>query len=170
MEQLKPTYFRLVADQNIASFYPKATFDSTAHNFRLDLRSKAEKDLEVKFGGMFSSRPINTGMVGLRYNLFGSTSARIEANSYFGKYYIAGQAKLRMDLSTASPLYIEPIFTIHRWDYFRSFTTFFDEVRPSFVVNREIWAGINVGMGLGNKGLLRWDAKLVETRIIITRH
>ncbi|HQV53406.1 MAG: patatin-like phospholipase family protein [Flavobacteriales bacterium] len=164
MDQLKPTYFRLVADRNIASFFPKATYDHMANNFRLELKAKAEKDLEVKFGGMFSSRPINTGMVGLRYNLFGSTSARIEANSYFGKYYIAGQAKLRMDLSTASPLYIEPAFTIHRWDYFRSFTTFFDEVRPSFVVNRETWGGINVGMGLGNKGLLRLDAKIVETK------
>ena len=94
---------------------------------------------------MFSSRPINTGMVGLRYNLFGRSSASIEAVSYFGKFYAAGQLKLRAYLSTKAPVYIEPVFTLHRWDYFRSFSTFFDEVKPSFVVMRETWGGANIG-------------------------
>ncbi|MCB0764936.1 MAG: patatin-like phospholipase family protein, partial [Flavobacteriales bacterium] len=164
LDRLKPMYFRLIADRNIALMYPKATYDKAADHFDLDIYVKTEKDLEVSFGGMFSSRPINTGMVGLRYNLFGSTSARLEANSYFGKFYTAGQAKLRADLSTAVPLYLEPVFTLHRWDHFRSFTTFFDEVRPSFVVIREAWGGLNAGMGLGNKGLLRFDAKMAETK------
>ena len=60
----------------------------------LDLHVKQEKDLEVRFGGMFSSRPINTGMVALRYNLFGRSSAHIDANSYFGKFYSAGQLRI----------------------------------------------------------------------------
>ncbi|MBK9515399.1 MAG: hypothetical protein IPO05_17715 [Flavobacteriales bacterium] len=56
--------------------YPKATYRPEAQRFDLDLHVKTEKDLEVRFGGMFSSRPINTGMVGLRYNLFGRSSAQ----------------------------------------------------------------------------------------------
>jgi NTE family protein len=36
-------------------------------------------------------------------------------------------------------------------------------VKPAYIVNRELWAGANVGMGLGNKGLLRLDAKYAET-------
>lgn len=164
LDQLKPAYFRLYADPNIALLYPRATYVPERGNYDLDLLVKPEKDLEVRFGGMFSSRPINTGMVGLRYNLFGRSSAHIEALSYFGKFYSAGQLRMRANLSTAAPLYIEPVFTLHRWDHFRSFSTFFDEVKPSFVVMRETWAGTNVGMGLGNKGLLRFDIKLVETK------
>lgn len=164
LAQLKPAYFRLYADPNIALLYPRATYIPERGNYDLDLLVKPEKDLEVRFGGMFSSRPINTGMVGLRYNLFGRSSAHIEALSYFGKFYSAGQLRMRANLSTATPLYIEPIFTLHRWDHFRSFSTFFDEVKPSFVVMRETWAGANVGMGLGNKGLLRYDIKLVESK------
>ena len=164
MERLKPAYFRLFADGNISLLYPKATYVPERGNYDLELQVKKEKDLEVRFGGMFSSRPINTGMVGLKYNLFGRSSAHVEALSYFGKFYAAGQVRLRANLSTALPLYVEPVFNLHRWDHFRSFATFFDEVRPSFVVIRETWGGVNMGMGLGNKGLLRWDAKAVESK------
>ena len=163
-ENLKSSYFRLFADQNIAHLYPRATYRPDRGNYDLKLQVKPEKDLEVRFGGMFSSRPINTGMAALRLNLFGSASTHLEAMSYFGKFYIAGQVKMRADFSTRVPLYIEPVFNIHRWDHFRGFSTFFDEEKPSFVVIRETWGGMNVGMGMGNKGLLRFDAKLAETK------
>jgi NTE family protein len=162
--ELKKAYFRLYADRNIALLYPKATFDRQRSVFDLDLHVKPEKDLEVRFGGMFSSRPINTGMAGLRYNLFSRTSAYVDALSYFGKFYAAGQLKLRFDLPWRTPIYFEPHFNLHRWDHFRSFSTFFDEVKPSFVVMRETYTGINMGVGLGNKGLLRIDMRAAETK------
>lgn len=163
-ERLKSAYFRLFADHNIAHLYPQATWNPARGDYDLHLLVKPEKDLEVRFGGMFSSRPINTGMAALRYKLFGSASAQLEALSYFGKFYSAGQLKLRTDLSTRLPIYFEPVFNIHRWDHFSGFSTFFDEVRPSFVVIRETWGGLNAGLGLGNKGLLRLDMKLAETK------
>jgi NTE family protein len=61
----------------------------------------------------------------------------VEALSYFGKFYAAGQVNLRAYLSTKAPIYVEPQFNLHRWDYFRSFSTFFDEVKPSFIVTRK---------------------------------
>lgn len=162
--ELKPRYFRLYADYNVAGLHPKATYNKQNGNYDLDLLVKREKDLDVRFGGIFSSRPINTGLVGVRYNIFGRSSARLEALSYFGKFYAAGQAKLRVDLSTRVPIYLEPVFTLQRWDHFSSFTTFFDEVRPSYIVLREGWGGINAGLSVGNKGLLRYDFKYVQSR------
>jgi NTE family protein len=159
---LEPRYFRLYADHAVSGVSPKATFVKERGNFDLDLLVKREKKLHVRFGGMFSSRPINTGMVGLRYSLFGRTSSRVEALSYFGKFYAAGQLKVRSDLSTRRPIYLEPVFTLHRWDYFSSFATFFEEVRPSYIVMRETWGGLNAGMALGNKGLLRADGKYAQ--------
>ncbi len=164
IERLKSAYFRVYADGNISQLYPRATYIPDRGNFDLDVHVKKEKDMEVRFGGMFSSRPINTGMVGLRYNIFGRSSAHLDAVSNFGKFYAAGQVRLRANLSTRLPIYVEPVFTLHRWDHFRSFATFFDEVKPSFVLMRETWAGANVGLGLGNKGLLHFDAKAVETK------
>ena len=159
---LEPRYFRLYADHAVSGLQPRATFVKERGNYDLNILVKREKKLHVRFGGMFSSRPINTGMVGLRYNVFGRTSSRIEALSYFGKFSAAGQLKLRSDLSTRLPIYLEPVFTLHRWDYFSSFATFFEEVRPSYVVLREAWGGVNAGLGLGNKGSLRLDGKYVQ--------
>jgi NTE family protein len=163
-DEWEPIYFRLYADQNISLLYPKATFRRERNNYDLDIHVKQEKELEVRFGGMFSSRPINTGMAALRYNLFGRTSAYAEGLSYFGKFYSAIQVRLRADVSSRLPVFLEPAFTIHRFDHFRSFATFFDEVVPSFVVIKETWGGLGAGMGLGNKGLLKLDLKLAEIR------
>ena len=162
--RLKSAYFRLLADHNIAALHPRADHNKATGRFNMLLTAKKQKDLEVRFGGMFSSRPINTGMVTLRYNLFSRASIYTLANSYFGKYYQSVHVRVRADLATRQPMYLEPAFGLQRWDYFSSFSTFFDEVRPSFVVMKETWGGLNVGMGMGNKGLLRFDAKLAETR------
>ena len=161
---LKARYFRLYADNNVNGLFPLATYNRSKGTFDLEVLVKREKRLEARFGGLFSSRPINTGMIGLRYNFFGRTSSRLEATGYFGKFYTGGQVKLRVDLRSRTPIYLEPAFTLHRWDWFSGFDSFFQEVKPAYIVNRELWAGANVGMGLGNKGLLRLDAKYAETR------
>ena len=162
-QTLKPRYFRLYADNNLSGLFPRATFKKERGDYDLDVIAKRSKRLEVRFGGMYGSRAINSGMLGLRYKFFGRASSRLEATSYFGKFYAAGQVKLRTDLSTRVPIYIEPTFTLHRWDWFSGFATFFDEVKPSYIVMRELWAGANAGMALGNKGLLRLDAKYAQT-------
>lgn len=160
---LKPRYFRLYSDNNVSGLFPQATYQPERGNYDLRILVKREKQLEVRFGGMFSSRPVNTGMVGLRYNFFGRTSSRVEAVGYFGKFYTAGQLKMRMDLAGKRPLYVEPGLTLHRWDWFSGFNNFFQERRPAYIVNSEFWAGANLGMAMGNKGLLRADIKYAQT-------
>ncbi|MBZ0207687.1 MAG: patatin-like phospholipase family protein [Flavobacteriales bacterium] len=163
-EDLKPRYFRLYADNNVGGLFPQATYSPVRGNFDLDLRVKRERRLEVQFGGLVSSRPVNTGMVSARYNIFGRTSSRVEALGYFGKFYTSGQLRWRRDLSSRTPLYVEPLVTLNRWDHFSGFTSFFQEVRPSYIVTRELWGGANIGMALGNKGLLRFDAKYAQSK------
>lgn len=157
--ELKPRYFRLYDDHNVADLFPRATYDRGHGTYDLNILVKREKRLEARFGGLISSRPVNTGMFGLRYKFFGRTSSRVEGLAWFGKFYAAGQLKWRADLSTRVPLYLEPLATIHRWDWFTGFNSFFQEVRPAYIVMREQWMGTNVGMAMGNKGLLRFDAK-----------
>lgn len=161
---LKPRYFRLYADNNVGGLFPKATYVPERGNFDLDLWVKRERPLEVMFGGLISSRPVNTGMISARYNIFGRTSSTLEATGYFGKFYTSGRLRWRTDLSSRQPIYLEPALSLNRWDHFSGFTSFFQEVRPSYIVRRELWGGANVGLGLGNKGLLRFDAKYVQTK------
>ncbi|MGV9011208.1 MAG: patatin-like phospholipase family protein [Flavobacteriales bacterium] len=162
--ELKPRYFRLYQDYNVAGLFPRTSYDPVRGNFDLDVGVKRERQLEVRFGGLLSSRPINTGMLGARYNIFGRTSGRLEGTAYLGKFYNSGQLKWRTDLSSRVPVYIEPAITLNRWDHFSGFTSFFEKVKPSYIINRELWGGANAGMALGTKGLLRLDAKYVANK------
>jgi hypothetical protein len=66
---------------------------------------------------------MNTGMLGLRYNLFARTSSRLEARPTSASSTTAGQVNLR-----AGPQFHESAdlfgaqFSLHRWDHFRSFS------------------------------------------------
>ncbi|MBS1940167.1 MAG: patatin-like phospholipase family protein [Bacteroidetes bacterium] len=163
-DALKPRYFRLYDDNNISGLFPRATYVPERGNFNLDINVVRERRLEVQFGGLFSSRPVNTGMLSVRYHLFGRTSSWLDGSAYFGKFYTSAQLRWRTDLSSRTPLYIEPALTYNRWDHFSGFTSFFDEVKPSYIVRKELWGGANVGMALGTKGLLRFDGKYAQTR------
>jgi NTE family protein len=157
ISQIKPNYFRVFADDKIRSIYPIAQYKANTDHFTLMLDVKKEKDLFLTFGGNFSSRPINTGYVALRYNILKSMSTTLFANSYFGKYYGSVHSHLEFDFVGNVPFSIEPGFTFNRWDYFRNFATFFEEVRPSFVVLNEKYGGVKVKFPAGNKGRLSLD-------------
>ena len=125
----------------------------------LDLQVQREKDLIVSFGGNFSSRSINTGYVGLRYNLFGRVNTVLEANSYFGRYYGSVQAKARSKIMLFNlPVAFEVSFTQNRWDYYKSLTTFFEDVKPSYVLLNERFGEASWILPAGRKAKFKIDA------------
>ncbi|MCB0760892.1 MAG: patatin-like phospholipase family protein [Flavobacteriales bacterium] len=154
IDQLKKPYFRLFSDDKIKSIFPVLMYSRSTNKYRLILDVKREKDLLVSFGGNFSSRPINTGFVGLKYNVFRKNSATLSANSYFGKLYGSVHADVKLDFSAKIPFTVEPGFTQNRWDYFRSLATFFEDVKPSFIVANERFAGLTMRVPTGTKSRL----------------
>jgi NTE family protein len=159
LSDLQRTYFRVLADGSIRSVYPKMFYKPESGKYVLDLQVQREKDLIVSFGGNFSSRSINTGYVGLRYNLFGRVNTVLEANSYFGRYYGSVQAKARskiMFLNT--PVAFEISFTQNRWDYYKSLTTFFEDVKPSYVLLNEQFGEASWILPAGRKAKIKLDA------------
>jgi NTE family protein len=157
LARLKVPYFRVFEDDKIRSVYPTTKIDTLTKKYVLHLNVKKEKDLFMTFGGNFSSRSINTGFVGMRYNLFGRSSATLFANSYFGRFYASAKAGIRWDISGALPISIQGSITQNRWDYYRSYTTFFEDVKPSYVLLNERFANLSFTIPAGNKGMLRAD-------------
>ncbi|MFZ6052135.1 patatin-like phospholipase family protein [Halocola ammonii] len=157
IREIESRYFRIFSDDKIKYIYPVAHYKPESGFYSLSLNVKKEKDILVSFGGVFSSRPINTGFVGVRYNLFGRTSATLNANSYFGKFYSSVHASSRFDFSAQIPFSIEPGLTFNRWDYFKSFTTFFEETQPSFIIHTEQFGGAKFKIPVGSKGRLTFE-------------
>lgn len=158
IEALKRAYFRLYEDDKIKSVFPTTTYLPVSGKYALHLDVRREKNLTISVGGNFSSRSINTGFVGLRYNLFGASAALLEGNSYFGRFYGSVHAGLRWDFSGRRPWAFTGYFTQNRWDYYRSLSTFFEDVKPSFVLLNERFGGVSFIAPAGNKGMLKFDA------------
>ncbi|HRE73948.1 MAG TPA: patatin-like phospholipase family protein [Flavobacteriales bacterium] len=161
-QKLKPRYFRVGNDDHIAGIYPTAIYNPATGKYNLKLDIKKEKEFNVEFGGNFSSRPINTGYVGLQAHFLGRSAWTVTGRSWFGKFYAAGYGSIRYEPPTKLPFYIEPEFTLQRRNYFKSFSTFFEDVKPSYIIQTEQQVGLNLGFPVGNRGKLVVNGKYAE--------
>jgi len=138
--RLKRQYFRLYGTPQISYIFP--TLDLiTDSTYNLNLKVTKVRDFKLAVGGHLSSRPVNTGYLGFSYYSSGKAAFRLNVESYFGKFY--GSVKTNIDFHVPSnvPVTIQPYFVMNRWDYFRSFATFFEPVRPSFLIQNELYFG-----------------------------
>lgn len=151
-EELKPEYIKVASDDKVKQLYPIAKYNNETGLFDLELTAKKEKDLFVSFGGNISSRSINEGFIGLQYNILGKTALTLSANSYFGKFYNSIYAGVRFDFPFIIPFYIETSGTTNKWDYFKSSSAFFDDVKPPYLVNHDNYIQTELGFPLAYRG------------------
>ncbi len=157
-EQLSKRYFRLYSTPQIEFIYPTLSLqeDST---YELELSVNKAKEFRLDVGGHFSSRPVNTGYVGITYQSAGRVLTKTHLESYFGKFYGSGKAKFTIEFPSVHPISNSAYFVLNRWDYFRSFATFFEDVQPSFLVQNEMYAGLTMEHALGNTLVSGYDAR-----------
>ena len=154
LDELKLRYFRLFEDERVSFLYPLATKDKMSGKYTLNLNVKPEKPITAEFGGIFSSKPINTGFIGFNYLNLSEVALKIEANSYFGKFYGSVYGGIEADAYMPFRFRMKIFGSINRWDYFRSFATFFEDVKPSFIIENENFAGALFEVPVLNRGKL----------------
>lgn len=150
-EQFEKAYFNLVADDKIKSIYPRIVYNPNTEFYDLFLDIKRDNDLLVQFGGNISSRSINQAFIGLEYKFLGAFSATAKANTHIGKFYTSGELKARFDFPTRLPFYLETGVTLNQWNYFDSFSTFFEVTKPSYLVQTDTDVELNLGFPITNK-------------------
>jgi len=157
-EKLETRYFRLYAAQQIDFMFPTVIRkpDST---FNLQLDVTRSKQLRLDVGGHFSSRPVNTGYIGLTYRSIGKTASSLSASSYFGKFYGSAKLNYTFELPSIFPVSVSAYFVMNRWDYFRSFATFFEDVQPSFLVQNEMYYGAKFTHPIRNNSKSVFDGR-----------
>lgn len=149
-------FFRAYSSPQIKYVYPtlEKNSDST-HRLYLDITK--EKPFELRVGGHFSSRPVNTGYIGLSYYDIGAGAVGLHGESYFGKFYSSTKIHINYDMPTLFPFRATPYFTLNSWDYFRSFSTFFEDVKPSFLVQNEMYYGLKLAIPASNASKVSLD-------------
>ncbi len=162
LDDIKAGYFRLASDNKIKSIYPRAQYNPVTGFYDLYLRIKKERDFVTDFGGNFSNKPISEGYLGVQYNYLGRFANSIMANAYFGKLYSSIQLKNRIDFPFKVPLYIEPVVTWNKWDYFKSSNAFFEDVKPAYLIQSEEYTALNLGFPTGKRGKIVTGAGLAR--------
>jgi len=156
--ELKERYFRLASTPQIDFLYPN--FESKPDGtLQLNLLVKKSKEFRADFGGLISSRAVNTGYFNLSFRSIGRVAHKVNAESYFGKFYGSLRTNYELVIPSVFPISVNGYFTLNRWDYFRSFATFFEDVKPSFLVQNEVYGGIKVKLPLGNNARWTMDAR-----------
>ena len=145
----------MVTENIVKSIYPVALYNPKSKHYDLHLKIRKEGEITTHFGGNVSNRTINQGFVGLEYNYLGNQSILFSANSYFGKLYGSGQIKARVDFPSRMPFSIEAGLTLNRWDFFKSSSTFFEDVKPSYLIQNEKFSDVNIAFPVSNKGLFK---------------
>lgn len=163
-EDLKKGYYRVYENEKIERLFPYSTFDPADSTYKLSLHVKKEKNLHLEFGGNVSSRPINTAYIGLSYHTISNTGMSFNTNAYFGKLYLSVLAKSRIDLPVRFPIYIEPLITINRWNYFDSRATFFEDNNSLFLIQNEQFANLNTSFALSNKTKITMTSGLLSLK------
>jgi NTE family protein len=148
-DEFTKRYFRVAAAPQVKYIYP--TLEKKDSTYRINLEVTKQKPFLFSDGGHFSSRPVNTGYLGFSYLNMANAGMKIHADTYFGKFYGSSRLKMDIDIPAAFPFRVSPYFLMNRWDYFRSFATFFEDVRPSFLVQNEMYYGVKLASPLGNK-------------------
>lgn len=158
IEKIERRFFRLYATPQIDYIFPtlQKKKDST---FNLDLNVRKAKDFRVDVGGHFSSRSVNTGYLGITYRSLGKIASSLHAESYFGKFYGSAKVDLNIEIPSVYPISLSAYFTLNRWDYFRSFATFFEDVKPSFLIQNEIYSGLKLKMPVGNNSKMTIEGR-----------
>jgi NTE family protein len=158
-DKVERRYYRLYATPQIEFIYPTVNLkkDST---YNLDLEIRKAKDFRLDVGGHFSSRAVNTGYLGLTYNSIGRVASSFHAESYFGKFYGSIKTDFSLEIPSIYPISGSVYFVMNRWDYFRSFSTFFEDVKPSFLVQNEMYYGAKIKHPIGNTTKSTFDFRL----------
>ncbi|MFN5373927.1 MAG: patatin-like phospholipase family protein [Flavobacteriia bacterium] len=157
--ELEKRYFRTLSSPYFSYVYPTLEKGIDPH---LLLRMKVNKAnaFRVDFGGIISSRAINTGFLSLAYRRAGFVGQRLEVSSYFGKFYGSGKINYELVLPGKTPLSLSAYLVLNRWDYFKSFATFFEDVQPSFLIQEESYSGLQLKIPSGNHAVVTANARM----------
>lgn len=160
-QEIEKRYYRLYQSEQIDFIHPTLK-KKNDNSYSLNLNVRKAKEFKLDVGGHFSSRSVNTGYLGLQYKNIGKTAYSIDANSYFGKFYGSIKNELKFEIPSSYPFTISSYIVLNRWDYFRNFSTFFETVKPSFLIQNEIYSGLKLEHPIKNNQKSIFDFRYFE--------
>lgn len=154
MADVKEGYYRLVADDNFETVYPRISYQPKTDTYDFELQAKPQDNFKIDLGGNISTRPISNAYIGLQYNYLHRKSYTMSANFYFGSFYESAQATVREDVPTSLPFYMEGEFTYNHWNYFSTTKLLVENLKPTYIDQTDRRVLFKSGIPLSRNGKL----------------
>jgi NTE family protein len=154
LEEVRKGYYKLVADDNFETVYPRINYNKENNTTNFELQVQPQKSFKIDFGGAISTRPISNAYVGLQYNYLRKKSYTFSTNFYAGGFYESGQATARVDIPAKIPMYLETELTYNHWNYFNKSQIFIESVKPAFIEQSDRRIVMKFGIPFNKNGKL----------------
>lgn len=157
-------YFRLLNDDFLRYTYPQ--IKSNLNLTHISITGKTQRPFQIEPGAIISNKPITETFLGLRYLYFGAYRFSVYANGYFGKLTSGAHLKLKIELPSRFPWFLEPSFTYGTWDYYNSSALFYDFQKPSYLLQLDRFVNFKIGAPIANQSQIhaQWTFSDWESR------
>ncbi|WP_026898715.1 patatin-like phospholipase family protein [Daejeonella oryzae] len=162
LESVKKGYYKLVADDNFETVYPRISYQPQKDAYDFELQVQPQKNFNVDLGGVVSTRPLSNAYMGLQYNFLHSNSYTFTANFYSGSFYESAQITSRMDIPTHVPIFLETEFTYNHWNYLNTSQIFVENSKPNYIEQADRRITLKAGIPAFKNGKIKAEAGFIN--------
>lgn len=150
LEKIKFQYYRILAESQVASVNPELIYNSQSRDYDLIYNIDRNNRFEGEVGGLVTSKTTNEIFLKVQYSRWSSYLFSMTGNAYLGRFHNSGQGILRMDVPGSLPLAFELSYTLNGWNYFKTSTYFFEDVKPNYLVQQDSYWKFNASTPFTN--------------------
>ncbi len=157
LDMVKPQYYRFIGEGKIGSIYPTMKYIPNLGTYNLALDIERQNQLVTEIGGAITSSSVNELFLQLKYFLWTSRSMQFTANSYFGRFYNSALFETRIDIPASKPYFLSAGFVFNKFNYFKTLTFFYADEDPYFLIEKEQFGYLSIGIPVKNDGKIVFD-------------
>jgi NTE family protein len=162
LDEVKASYFRMVSDDYFKNAVPHIYYSDSLNGYIFQLQNQSHNFLEVNLGGNLSTRSISELYLGLGYKAFAGILFDNYVSFYSGRFYQSLAASSRIQVPGKKLFYIQPEFTLNKWDFLNAQDFLFSDQEPKVLEQVDRMLGIKIGIPIGNRFKLDIENSFID--------
>lgn len=154
IEQARASYYQAVTTGRLRNLVPRASYDDKTGLFDINMKATVRDDLHVGVGGYITSSVNSMLYLDAGYSTLSLNSLEANIGGWLGQSYMAADLNGRIHLAThtSSALTIEGV--VNRTRLHQNDEIFFEDNKPVFITNLEIFGRGGYEWAMGNHGIM----------------
>lgn len=149
IKEVEEIYFKILAEPKVQTIETSVDFNDSSGFYDLDFQLVLDEEVSAAFGGNISSTPVNQGYFSVAYRKLSWLAYEGKVHTYFGRFFRAVGANLRLDFTVPTPFYVDIAYRLNHYDFYKTGATFFEDPTPSFLIQNQNFWRFHLGKRLG---------------------